>query len=73
MHWVLLSWLTTISGTPLTLTPHPPTAAAFAMSNGEPLPNPEREGRAECVDAQDERVICCTWQPNAFGQAYTGR
>lgn len=44
----------------------------FALMNGEAVPNPAREGRAQCVDAQGQTVLCCTWQPDTFGQAYTG-
>ena len=46
--------------------------AAFALSNGDPAPNPAREGRQQCVDAAGQEVPCCTWNPNAFAQAYMG-
>lgn len=45
---------------------------AFAVTNGVPIPNPAREGRAECTDAAGEHVLCCSWQPDGFAQGYTG-
>lgn len=43
----------------------------FAVMNGSAIPNPAREGRAECVDAQGQEILCCSWQPNGFAQGYT--
>jgi hypothetical protein len=42
----------------------------FAYMNGEVVPNPARGGAAECVNSQGDKVLCCSWQPNAFGQGY---
>lgn len=45
---------------------------AFALMNGEVVPNPARDGRATCTDDQGHDVLCCTFAPNGFGQGYTG-
>lgn len=63
---VLLNLASLVAITPLGV------LAAFALSNGDPAPNPEREGRAACEDAAGQPVPCCTWEPNTFAQAYMG-
>eukprot|EP00884_Botryococcus_braunii_P012167 jgi/Botrbrau1/20951/Bobra.0135s0070.1 len=42
----------------------------FAYSNGYIVPNEAREGRKSCVDAQGEKVPCCTWQPAGWVPPY---
>jgi hypothetical protein len=40
--------------------------------NGEAVPNPQREGSAECVSPDGAKVLCCSWQNTPFSQAYMG-
>lgn len=44
----------------------------FAFMNGEVIPNPQRQGSLQCVDAEGQDVLCCSWQPNSFARAYMG-
>jgi hypothetical protein len=40
--------------------------------NGEAVPNAQREGSAECITPDGDKVLCCTWQNTPFSQAYMG-
>lgn len=34
------------------------------------MPNPDRHGAAECVDASGAKVPCCSWEPAPWALGY---
>ena len=34
------------------------------------MPNPDRAGASQCVDAQGQPVPCCAWQPEPWALGF---